>query len=229
MTPVPINLYADRMMTVAPHTAEDVWSATRDHPKLYGDAASKIGLTPAEYREFRSALLDGKAIYVRLPSRVEAMAGNHRGKPYALRNVVMRDRVMGWEVALSDGTTVLIPQVCGNLSLVHRPHIAKARKTPASSSVAVAPAPETPVTLAPPQPLVAAAATAPVAAPITAPVALPAAHSARFPIGLLFPLIGAIGGGISNGVTTVSQPQPPVIPPCNQGSNAIGVCQGPPK
>ena len=31
-----VNLYVDHMMTAPPSTVEEVWNATKEHPKLYG-------------------------------------------------------------------------------------------------------------------------------------------------------------------------------------------------
>src|SRR5580704_17119640 len=112
-----VNLYVDHMMARPPASAEEVWAATKEHPREFELAAAKIGLTPAEYREFRNALLDGKAVYVTLPHHVDAMAGNKRGTVYAVHNAYIPGQVMGWRVSLPDGAVVYIPQTCGNLSM----------------------------------------------------------------------------------------------------------------
>jgi hypothetical protein len=49
-----VNLYVDHMMDAPATSSDDVWAATRDHSTLFATAAHRIGLTPAEYREFRS-------------------------------------------------------------------------------------------------------------------------------------------------------------------------------
>src|SRR5579871_6894545 len=107
-----VNLYVDHMMSTPPATAEEVWNATKEHPRIYSEAAHRIGLTAAEYREFRNALLDGRAIYVTLPEHVDAMAGDRHGSIYAVRNAYMRHKVMGWKVTLSSGAVVYVPQTC---------------------------------------------------------------------------------------------------------------------
>ena len=210
-----VNLYADRLMTTPPASADEVWNATRVHARLFQDAAVRIGLTTKEYSSFRDALLEGRAIYVKLPRHLDAMAGSHHGHAYAVKHVVLTSDVMGWEVALNNGTFVYIPQVCGNLSVLHRPvvahrraphHIAaKPRKIyTAAVKVVPTPAPETQVSLAPPVP-----------PPVVTAVA-PAAHTPWWL--LVLPFIPFVGGG--------SHGQPP---PCTGGSNAQNVCQSTPK
>ena len=104
-----VNMYVDHLMPQSPQSAEEVWMATREHPKLFTDAANRIGLTPGEYREFRTRLLDGKAVYLQLPRRVDAMSGARNGNAYAVRNAVMTKPIMGWRVALADGNGRLRP------------------------------------------------------------------------------------------------------------------------
>ena len=91
-----VNLYVDHLMQTPPTSAEEVWSATRDHPKVFSEAANRIGMTPAEYTEFRANLLAGKAVYVKLPRQVDAMSGDRRGSRSCARAVWMR-----WAIALS--------------------------------------------------------------------------------------------------------------------------------
>ncbi len=156
---IPVNLYADRMSPVEPVRVADIYSVTQDRAPAYREAAAKIGLTPREYVEFRQALTDGGAIYVRLPRHIDAMAGVHRrnGQVYALKNVVVPSGTMGWEVNLADGTMVMIPRICGNLSMnrghavAHKPRIVAQRQQPkavrAATYTTPSPAvvPETPV------------------------------------------------------------------------------------
>jgi hypothetical protein len=98
-----VNMYVDHLMSPSPASAEEVWNATRVHSKLFSDAAQRIGLTPSEYKEFRNNLLAGKAIYLTLPRRVDAMSGARGGSVYAVKNAVMTKPIMGWRVALADG------------------------------------------------------------------------------------------------------------------------------
>lgn len=215
-----VNLYADRMMPQSPSNADEVWNATREHARLYRTAAAQLGMTPRQYAEFQKSLLDGRAVYVRLPSRVDAMAGSHQGSAYVVRNAVMKERVMGWKVALRDGTDVYVPKVCGNLSIVNPRPIAAVPTTTskkpfvytAAAAVEPLPAPAPPenvVTFVPP-PL---AAAAPVAA------VLPAAAHVGSPL-LFLPLAGL--AAIPHGGS--SSAPPAAAPPCSLGSNTLGVC-----
>ncbi len=230
---VPVNLYVDRMSPVQPVRVADVYAVTQDRSSSYAEAAAKMGLTPREYGEFRQALTDGGAIYVRLPRHIDAMAGVHRrsGHVYVLRNVVVPSGTMGWKVDLADGTTVLIPRVCGNLSM-NRPHAVAARpkivavhKQPkavrAVSYVAPTPAviAATPVSFDVPPAVAAPAGVAPV--PVAA-----AAHSSILPFfGLLFPILAGLPGSKSSPTTVTPTTSAPVVPPCAAGSNDSGVCR----
>jgi len=215
-----VNLYADRMMPQSPSNADEVWNATHEHSRLYQTAATQLGMTPGEYHEFQKSLLDGSAVYVRLPNRVDAMAGSHHGSAYVVRNVLMPSRVMGWKVALRDGTEVYVPKICGNLSVVHPRHIAavptsKSRPYVYTAAAAVEPLPapappENVVTFVPPP----VAAAAPVAAVV------PAASHIATPF-LFLPLAGL--AAIPHGGGNPSTP-PAAAPPCSGGSNMMGVC-----
>ena len=218
-----VNMYVDHLMSPSPASAEEVWNATRVHAKLFSDAAARIGLTPSEYKEFRASLLGGKAVYVTLPRRVDAMSGNRRGSVYAVHNAVMNQSVMGWQVALSDGNVVYIPQVCGNISLLKHAAIATrpapkrmvATRQHRHRTVAYVQAtkvtPETPVVVTPEAP--------PAETPATAAQVVPAA--ATHGNGFLFFVPVAVGGivaGLVHGDTTPA-------PPCSNGSNALNVCR----
>ncbi len=227
-----VNLYVDHLMATPPGSPEEVWNATREHARLFSDAANRIGLTPAEYQEFRNSLLDGKAVYVRLPKRMDAMSGVRHGSVYAVHGAVINQSIMGWRVALADRTVVYVPQVCGNISLVRNAAVAQVpHRAPAPAPIAVAkrphftkavavvpkaPAP-VPVDFTPP---------AEVAAPVVAAV-VPVASAGGS--GLFFLIPAAIGGlvaGVSQGGHTEASPPPPApLPPCNLGSNMFGACQ----
>jgi hypothetical protein len=224
---VPVNLYVDRMSPVQPVRVADIYSVTQDRSSSYSEAAAKIGLSTREYGEFRQALTEGGAIYVVLPRHIDAMAGVHRnGHVYALHNVVVPSGTMGWRVNLADGTTVLIPRVCGNLSMnrsraiaQRRPKVVAVRKQPKTVRAVsyVAPKPvavaATPVTFdVPPA----------VAPPIVPVAAIAVTHTSALPfLGLLAPIAASLPGGGSSS----SSPSTPVIPPCSAGSNSLGVCQ----
>lgn len=232
-----VNLYVDHMMSSPPASSEDVYTATSEHPKLFADAADRIGLSPSEYREFRKNLLDGKVAFVRLPRRLDAMSGNRHGSVYAVKNARMTTSVMGWRVALADGNVVYVPQVCGNISLlrhgaiaaiprhvppsrvaaVHR-HKVGAPFTPAVGQVA-----ETPVAVVPPE-AVAPVEAAPVAAPVAPIVPVAAVAHAFSPAFFAIPLaaIGALVGTNHHGTITTPPAAPP---PCSNGSNLLNACQ----
>jgi hypothetical protein len=213
-----VNLYVDHMMTAPPASAEEVWNATKEHPKIYRQAAERIGLTEAEYQEFRNDLLDGKAIYVRLPAHIDAMAGDRHGSVYAVRNAYMPNRVMGWKVTLSSGAIVYVPQACGNLAMTrsrirpkpYHPQIVK-RIVPPPAQVQQQTQTQTVVVVQPtPAPYV---APPPPEAP-PAPVVSSTNNNWLFAI----PIVG----GIIAIIATQHSPQGP--PPCNQGSNEYNVC-----
>jgi hypothetical protein len=190
---------------------------------LFSDAAERIGLTPAEYKEFRSNLLDGKAVFVKLPQRVDAMSGNRRGSVYAVKNAVMNEQVMGWRVDLADGNVVYIPQICGNISLlrhaavavVPRPHkvVAYVHHKPVKYVQAIATVPSTPVIVTPPATPVAPEAPAAAAQVVTA-------SSGSHPSGFLYFIPVAVGGIVAGLVHGNTSP----APPCKDGSNSQNVC-----
>jgi hypothetical protein len=217
-----VNMYVDHLMPTSPSSAEEVWNATREHPKLFSDAADRIGLTPREYKEFRTQLLDGKAVYVQLPRRVDAMSGERHGSVYAVKNALMTKPVMGWRVQLADGNIVYVPQICGNISLLHHTAVAQAhRKYVAHAYHAPVYTPTvatTPVEMTAP-----IEQEAPIETPPTVAQAVPAS-AVSHPSGLLYLIPAAVGGIIAGVTPHNSPPNTPPAPPCSQGSNAIFAC-----
>ncbi len=209
-----VNMHVDHLMATSPTSANEVWSATQQHPKLFSDAAARVGMTPKEYKEFRSSLLAGKAVYVKLPRRVDAMSGARHGSVYAVQNAVMTTPQMGWRVDLADGNAVYVPQVCANISFLHNgAQVAHVRHVPSRKnghpyvlSKAIVPK-ETPVTFDDVPPVPEAPATVANAVPV-------GGHSFPF---LAFSPLGAIP------FFHHDTPNTPT-PPCTNGSNAIGVC-----
>jgi hypothetical protein len=221
-----VNLYADHLMSQSPASAEEVWNATQEHPRVMAAAANQIGLTPAEYKEFKTRLLDGKAVYVQLPRRMDAMSGRHDGHVYAVKNAVMRESVMGWRVALADGTDVYVPQICGNMSMVRhtvvayvphgRPivygHVHRTAAVAYVPAIATQPVEMTPPA-APPAPVAVSEAPAPAAAPVT----VASGNASPFYLFIPAAIFGALAG-IHHDNT------PSYVPPCSQGSNSQFVC-----
>ena len=220
-----VNMYVDHLMATSPTSANEVWTATQQHPKLFSDAAARIGLTPAEYKEFRNSLLSGKAVFVTLPRRVDAMSGARHGSVYAVKNAVMTKPQLGWRVDLADGNAVYVPQICANISFIKGgAQIAQVKHVPAKTIArhVVAPAKfvptasyvpkETPVSFdqppdVPPAP----------EAPATVAQAVPAGgHS--FPLFAVFPVVGGIVAAFVHPSST------PNTPSCAAGSNTVGVC-----
>jgi hypothetical protein len=191
-----VNLYVDRFMVAQPTTATEIWSATREESKFYTQAAHRLGLSDSQYHEFRSDLLEGKALYVKLPRRLDAMSGIHEGRIYVVKNARLTSRQMGWKVALADGTDVYVPQACGNLSLIRKVQAAPRLPHHFVAAVAHMPPAETPVSLTPPPPQL------PIAAESSSGAVVPVASSSRgfaaLP-GIVAGVIGGILGGFSGG------------------------------
>jgi hypothetical protein len=209
-----VNMYVDHLMSTSPTSANDVWAATQQHPKLFSDAAARVGMTPKEYKEFRAKLVSGKAVFVTLPRRVDAMSGSRHGSVYAVKNAVMTTPQKGWRVDLADGNAVYVPRVCANISFLKNGAQVAVRHVPAKKpghhyvmSISHVPK-EVPVSLEPDVPPVPEA-------PATVAQAIPAGgHS--FPLFALFPALG--------GIVAAFHSTPPTTPNCNAGSNTGGVC-----
>jgi hypothetical protein len=184
----------------------------------FAAVASSMGLTPAEYRDFRREIAVGHPNYVTVPRHLDYTSSYYNGSAHVLKDVVIPAGTHGWEIDLVEKHRVLalfIPNVCGNLSLIVRPErrIAAAplptAVLPARVSRAPIPAPPVapePVAVAPVAPLQVAEANVPAAPELPPPVV----HHVSF----LAPLLGAIGavligtaigsGGGSNSGGTVT-------------------------
>jgi hypothetical protein len=146
---------------------------------------------------------------------------------YALRNVVVPQGTMGWEVNLADGTTVIVPQICGNLSMnrshaiAARPKVVAMRKQPKAVRAVAYVAPKAPVAaVATPVTFDAPQTVAPVGAPVAPVAAAVATHTSGLPfLGLLAPIAASLVNHSS------SSPSTPDVPPCSLGSNTIGACR----
>jgi hypothetical protein len=95
---------------------QHVVRAQRTH---YRHAEQSIGLTPSEAGEFERRLAQGQVKRTTLPLHLDAMAGLHRDRVYALHDVRVLPNNAAYVVVLNDGKRVYIPAVCGNISVVH--------------------------------------------------------------------------------------------------------------
>jgi len=230
------NLAVDSIASRPLATSSDLVIDEREHPRVFRAAAERIGLSAAEYREFQRRLLEGDVTYVRLPAHLDAMAGDRRGSVYAVHNVQLVHRVMGWRVTLADGAVVYTPATCGNLSLLRPPRVAHAAVAPRSSRSAVQASPRHRTAArsrswraapAPAPALVSVDTPAAVLAPV-APVAAvaPAAVAGGGPGAFIAAPIAFAGGLIyallpHRNVTTPAAP----VTPCAAGSSLLGACQ----
>jgi hypothetical protein len=180
-------------------------------------AAAKIGLTPAEYAQFQTAISNSQVAWVTVPRHLDAMTWQSGGTVYALKDVVIPAGTHGWEVDLHEHGQVLalyMPAKCGNLSLVRKsvPMIAHHPVPTRVAALKVVPPPAAPIPAAAPE--VAAAPAAPVpddtpAKPVAvAAAAFPPAAAAAHPVlpflaPLLFGLAALSGGSGSGPVQTV--------------------------
>jgi hypothetical protein len=219
------NLYVDHLSDAFLSNSDELREQMVVHSQNYNKAAELIGLTPRETKEVKeNLLLDRHITYGPLPKHIEAMAGKHENRVYAVHNAYIEGKpVMGWRIALSDGKVVYVPQVCGNLSVgyerapvavavVHYHHVTNKKQvvavyTPASSST------PTPVVIAPPPA---------VEVPAEASASVAAAPNTSNYTGTL--LAVPILGGIIYDVIHPGTPTP-VVPPCSAGSNAEFACK----
>jgi hypothetical protein len=174
-------------------------------------AGQKVGLTAAQYAQFRAAIDSSRAGWVTVPRHLDAMSWRAGSRVYAIHDVIIPAGTHGWEVDLPDGKQTLaiyMPALCGNLSILRKqaPAVAQRPPTrvlaetysapaPAAPDVAAVPAP---VVAAPP-PVVAAAPAAPVVAEAAFPPVAAAAHHGISLLPLLFGAAAFLGGSSSRG------------------------------
>lgn len=199
----------------------DIQQALILEDRRYTEAGRKIGLSTREYDEFENHVLLGEVEWTTLPTRLDAMAGLHRGRVYAVKNVRVRRGEAAYVVALGDGKRVYVPVVCGNLSVLRATplrRVARAVRLPASRPPA--PRPPAPVRLAAlPAPAVAVPAVAAEAPKLTAPAAVTAAAPNR---NLAIPVFAWFAGVISQAVGGDSSPP---LPSCDAGRTSdAGAC-----
>ena len=169
-------------------------------------AATKLGLTPGEYAQFRSAIQDSHVAWVTVPRHLDAMSWLGGNRVYVLHDVRIPAGTNGWEVDVRSGGQILalyMPAKCGNLSLVRKavPMVAQRRTIPTrvAGLVVTQPAEVVPPVVVAAAPVPDDTAPPPVVAQSVFPPA-PAAgtHHALFLAPLLFAL-AALSGGIGSG------------------------------
>lgn len=183
---------------------------------MVSTAAARIGLTPAEYAQFRAAIDSSHVAWVTVPRHLDAMTWQAGGTVYVLHDVVIPAGTNGWEVDIRAHDQIIalyMPAKCGNLSVVRkaapvvasRPHhvrVAALKVTPPEADVA--PAPVAAVTAPVPAPAVIPDDTPP-AAPVTVaaaefpPVVAAAAHHTPFFLAPILFGLAALSGGGNNG------------------------------
>lgn len=208
---VVFDLSQDRMAVVPFQVVADVQAAVIFEEDRYWQASRKIGLTRGEFEEFERRVIDGDVKLTMLPSQLDAMAGQHHGRIYAVRNAHVRGGERSFVVALADGKRVYVPMKCGNVSVVRnaRPQVvARTPRTPVHTLTRAVRRPAAPVVAAvaaplpaPPAPVAPAVA---VAAPVV-PVAAVAHHN------FALPFLMWVAGTIDH---TVTGGTPPGAPAC---------------
>jgi len=117
-----IDQTTDHMSPFPLARISDIQVAIYQRWNAYWIAGPKIGLTHTEQQEFLSAIADADPSIKLgvLPRRLDAMAARTpTGHVYVAHHVMLPAGTYGWSVLLSDGTTVLIPRLSGDLSMIH--------------------------------------------------------------------------------------------------------------
>lgn len=194
-------------------------------------AGDKIGLTAAQYAQFRAAIMSSRVAWVKVPRHLDAMSWRGGSRVYVIRDVMIPAGTQGWEVDIPDGKQILavyMPALCGNLSILRKqaPAIAQRPPTRVLGVTAVAP----PVAAVPAPPVEAspalaadvppAVAVVPVAPPVVAAgPAFPPVAAVRHGFGLLplllgaAALVGATHSGPNSGPLPISNPGgAPIVP-----------------
>jgi hypothetical protein len=112
-----VDLSHDRITSALAKVSE-VQQVVVAEKTRYKQAAERIGLTTREFDETERRISRGEIKRTTLPVRLDAMAGMHRGRVYAIRDVRVLPNQNAYAVVLDDGKRVYIPAVCGNLSVV---------------------------------------------------------------------------------------------------------------
>lgn len=129
------DLSHDRMSRDPLVRVADVQQAVVTRKVPFTQAAQRIGLTHQEFDEMQQRISRGEVKRTTLPVHLDAMAGEHRGRVYAIRDVRVLPKQSAYVVALRDGKRVYIPVVCGNLSVVRgKPAAVRIAHHPRASS-----------------------------------------------------------------------------------------------
>jgi hypothetical protein len=134
---------------------EDLRTRVSSYPERVAEAAGVLGLSQSEYRVFRAELARGEARAIVLPRYLESMAFYRNGSVQVLHDVEIPAQTLGWEIdVVEPGQTirVLIPSVCGNMSILHEYHPAFAMKrypSAVAASEEQSPAPKRPTAIPP--------------------------------------------------------------------------------
>jgi hypothetical protein len=221
------DLTHDRMAATPVEVVADVQAALIFDESRYLDAARKIGLNAQERAELEDRVTAGELERTTLPTHLDAMAGMHHGRIYAVRNVRVRAGEAAFVIVLADGKRVYVPMTCGNLSVtrgaprrvvaqVRVPARPQARVPVARVAAArvVLPVETVPAPVAPVMPVAVANVSAAVVAPIEA-----AVHTRNFSV----PFFAWLTGSLEH-VATGSAPS---LPACGASRTSdAGACVG---
>ncbi|HEY8297499.1 MAG TPA: hypothetical protein VIG32_05705 [Candidatus Baltobacteraceae bacterium] len=185
------------------HSTNELQTAVLAHQALFHQAATLVGMSPAQYRRMISQIEAGNVKYVTIPRHLERMTWAGGGPAQVLSDVVIPAGTKGWEIDLQSGrnvTVAFIPAICGNLSIVHR-------RLPAPLAARQLPIPPQPT----PAPFVPEVTPAPIATPPPQTIV-----ETRRP-GVIVPLLGLLGLFLILDDHNPTFTPPPIVPtpmPC---------------
>jgi len=171
-----------------------------DHNQpILAQAARKLGMTDAQYAEFKTQVEIGNARWVAIPRYLDKMTWAADGTVHVLSDVHIPAGQKGLEVTVHDGPTslmyVYLPAKCGNLSYVRHAHIANVPSFPQPHPL-VASAQSFPAPQQPPSNAVAATGFTPAVSPAyVPPPPVPVHHVGLLPLAALLPFLFNGGGG----------------------------------
>lgn len=194
------------------------------HRALIAQATEELGLTHADFAAVRRAIDLGQARYVTLPRHLDGMSGQHNGKPFIDRDVIIPAGIHGWEVDLPKDAgmvRVFVPNACGNVSYVRTnkryrvaaAHYAPVVAVPVSAAAASSVPPSDSAPAGAPMPeAIATAVPVAMVGPIT-PAAAAAPHLGWLGLLLVPIIVGLSGhGGASVSMPIAGRPPAPLPP-----------------